>query len=71
MEAEPFDCYNIMTLYLRAGIVEQEEEVITRQRRDKHFPTAPNQHATIEEMLKAIFLCDPRRGYRARASGNV
>jgi hypothetical protein len=45
----------IVTWRLSAGIVEQEVEAIARQRCDKHTSTATNKHATIEELLDAVF----------------
>jgi hypothetical protein len=42
-----------VTLLLSAGI--EERVAVARQRRGKHFSAAKNQHATIEELLKAMF----------------
>jgi hypothetical protein len=44
-----------VTRRLKPGIVEQEEEAIARQWRCKHVSAATNQHATVEELLEALF----------------
>jgi hypothetical protein len=40
---------------MKAGILEQEEAAIARQRQGKHVSAAMNQHTTIEELLKVVF----------------
>jgi hypothetical protein len=42
-----------------------------RQRRGKHFSAVTNQHATIDELLEACFLCGPWRNYIATTNGKV
>jgi hypothetical protein len=39
---------------LKAGIVEPEETVISRQRLGKYFVAAMNTHATVDELLDAM-----------------
>jgi hypothetical protein len=39
----------------QAGALESEENAVTRQRLGKHFPAATNTHATVEELLDAVF----------------
>jgi hypothetical protein len=43
-----------MTWQLKAGIVEEEVAIATQQR-GKHVSAATNKHATIEELLEAVF----------------
>jgi hypothetical protein len=40
---------------LKAGIVEWVEAAIARQRRGEDVSAATNKHATIEELLEAVF----------------
>jgi hypothetical protein len=40
---------------MKAGIVEQEQTSIARQRLSKHIPVATNEQTTIEELS---FLCN-------------
>jgi hypothetical protein len=40
---------------LKAGIVEKEEMAIARQRRGKQFCAGTNKHATVEELVEAVF----------------
>jgi hypothetical protein len=44
-----------VTSRLKAGIVEQEEADIARQRLGKHISAANNQQAKIQELLEAMF----------------
>jgi hypothetical protein len=50
---------SIVTWRLKAGVVEQEETAVCRQRRGKHVSRATNQHTTIKEMLDAMFSMRP------------
>jgi hypothetical protein len=45
--------HDIVTLRLKAGIMEEEHD--TTQRRAKHVSGAKNQHATTEVLLQAVF----------------
>jgi hypothetical protein len=47
---------DIVTLWPKAGLVEPEETSVARQRRDKQLSAATDSHATLEELLEAIFL---------------
>jgi hypothetical protein len=47
--------------HLKAGIVEPEVSDVTRQRLGKHISAETNTHATMEELLDAVFLCSPCR----------
>jgi hypothetical protein len=40
---------------LKAGIVERIDAAISRQWNDEHVSAAKNQHATIAELLEAVF----------------
>jgi ribosome-interacting GTPase 1 len=40
---------------MKAVIVQQEEAATVRQHHDKYVSTAMNQHATVEELLEAVF----------------
>jgi hypothetical protein len=40
---------------LKARIVELEEAAVARKRHGKHVPAAKNTHATIEELMGAVF----------------
>jgi hypothetical protein len=40
---------------LKPGILEPEETAVIMQRLGKHIPTATDTHATIEELLDAVF----------------
>jgi hypothetical protein len=46
--------YSIVTLRLKAGIVEPEETSIARQRLSNHVTVEMNAHATIEQRSYAI-----------------
>jgi hypothetical protein len=47
--------YNTVTCRLKAGIVEQEEAAVARQRRGKHVSVATNKLAIIWELLEEVF----------------
>jgi hypothetical protein len=40
---------------LQSRIVGLQREAVARQRLGNHFPAATNRHATIEELLEAVF----------------
>jgi hypothetical protein len=40
---------------MKAGIMGPGKSAIVRQRLDKRLPVATNAHATIEELLHAVF----------------
>jgi hypothetical protein len=46
---------DIVTLRLKARILEIEEAAVARQRRLKQVSSATNKHATTEELLEAVF----------------
>jgi hypothetical protein len=46
---------SIVTWWLKALIVEQEEAPIFRQWHSKHISAATIEHATIEELLEVVF----------------
>jgi hypothetical protein len=46
---------DIVTPWLKVGIVEKEEAAIARQRSVKQVSAATNQHLPIEEVLEAVF----------------
>jgi hypothetical protein len=48
-------CISIVIWRLKAGVVEQEEMAIVRQRKSKHVSAATNKRTTIEEVLEAVF----------------
>jgi hypothetical protein len=60
-----------VTRQLKAGILEQEEEAIARQRGGKHISTATNQYATVEELLGTKFSMRFLRGYVARINEKI
>jgi hypothetical protein len=44
-----------VTWRLKSEIVEQEQKAVARQRLGEYFPAARNTHATIVELLDAVF----------------
>jgi hypothetical protein len=44
---------------------------IARQRRGKHASAATNQHATIEQLLEAVFFIGSCKGYIASINGSL
>jgi hypothetical protein len=55
----------IVRWQLKDETVDLEETVITRQRWD-HVSAASNQHAVIDELLEAVFLCRPEPSSNVR-----
>jgi hypothetical protein len=46
---------NIVIYRLKGRIAEPEGTAIARKRRGKHVPTETDTHATIKELLEAVF----------------
>jgi hypothetical protein len=47
--------FSIVTWRLKARIVEREETAIASQRLGEHAPAATDAHATMEELVDAVF----------------
>jgi hypothetical protein len=52
---------------MKAGTADTEKISITRQWHGEHIFMVINNHAT-EQLLEAVFLCDPCRGYIRRTN---
>jgi hypothetical protein len=63
--------HNTVTQRLKAGLVEQEEMTVARQRHGKLVSTETNTYAATEEPSGAVFSTRLCRGYITRTNGGT